>query len=126
MLGRTTFSQHEAIDHLAVQMEFGDCFEFTPNIIRPNFSPVPDASRPRFSLTGIFCWESAEVRMQLQEMEVSSRKPELTVRRCDILAPMKRGDWLRRTLTGEMFEITETSPDSMSGVKIHLVMLGIQ
>ena len=126
MFWRTHFNLAEASAHADIQGEFSECFQINPMKTRPNYSPATDPTRKSFTLTAIFEWESKMVGLGMETMEVSSREPKLTARRCDIPSPVKRGDRITRIITGEMFEVTETHPDSLSGVKIKMVELGVQ
>ena len=90
-----------------------------------NFGSTPDASRASTTLRGVFEWESHAYRMNMLMTEVDSRSPCLTIRRCDMTVSITRGDYFDRVPTGARFEVKSLKPDSLSGVMIEFVEMGV-
>lgn len=119
------FREAELEAHGGIQQEFGEVLTILPMAVSPNLSPRRDQSRHPWNVMGVFSWESTDLRVGLEEMKVSTRDPHVLVRKADMILPLKRGDLMKRCETGEVFEVKETLPDTMSGVVVRLVQMGV-
>lgn len=104
--------------------EFGEAFTCFPHTTqRINFPTVPDPSRPAYDFEGVFERDAKDVTLGLGEVNVSTRHLCVTALVCDVPG-IAQGDRLQHHDTGEMFEITDTRPDGLSGIELRMVQLG--
>ena len=125
MIRPLPFQQAEAKSHSLIQDEFAEPFIFQPMVTRPNWPPTPDATRSRRVIRATFFWDAHDARLGMKETKVISRKPMLSISRCD-LPSCKRGDTFTRCATGDGFEVTSAEKDGLTGLSIELVQLGVQ
>lgn len=111
--------------HGDIQFEFGETFTVLPMLVPPNLSPRRDPARKAWNVMGVFGWESTDLKMGMEEMKASTREPQVLLRKVDMILPLKRGDLMRRCETGDVFEVKETLPDTMSGVVVRLFQMGV-
>lgn len=121
-----TFEEAEMETHRGIQEEFGETFILRPQRSRPNYSTSPDPTRLEMVITAIFSWPSRNVNLVMNETVVTSRDPELHVRRCDLAYDLIKGDQIVRCKTGEVFEIIKREPDTYSGICYQLLQMGVQ
>ena len=119
-----SFAMEEAEAHNTIQQTFGEMWIFLPMKKPAREQAVPDDNRKSYAISGIFDWEAEDVRLQHEAAGVSSMNAELTLRRCDIQQPLRRGDQFKRCSTGQVFEVRDQQRDSMSGIMVPLTQLG--
>ena len=121
-----TYDDLEDEAHANLQDEFADMWLFTPLAVKPNMTPQRDVARAEQFVYGVFSWLPKQVGMYLDEMQVSSRDPMLTLRRNCAPAEIKQKDRFTRRKGGLLFEVTDVRRDGLSGIEIDLVQLGRQ
>lgn len=125
LLSQVDYHDAERMSHAVIQAEYGEKFTITPMVTRPNYPTARDKSRVEFDAPGVFDWESKNIGLKMGEVAVSSREPRVTFQKCDLLYSPRRGDVLMRICGREMFEVTDTQPDGMSGIAVCLQQLGL-
>lgn len=116
----------EAGAHRGILDEFGETLLFQPFARKPNQMSTPDNSRPTFTVQAVFERMARQVGLKLEETTVSTRELTLHILVCDLLCPVRQADRFTLCETGEVFEVTDTNKDGVSGVAIRLVQLGVQ
>lgn len=120
-----SFDEMEAIAHAELQEEFGSEWAYTPMVAKPNLPPQPDTTRvavPR--LIGTFGWQSKDVKLGLQEVEIASREPCLFLHRDCAPQGMRKDDRFTRLNDGLLFRIVKVDKDGYSGIEVQLEQLG--
>lgn len=126
LFGGSGFEDHEAAMHDAVIDQFGEWFEHQAIIPpKPNFSDtLPDPERPAYLIRACFSHEHVEVLSGSGSPGVSTRKPILSLRKCDFRWSPRRGDRFTSIKTGETFEAKDIQRDSLSGIVIPVSQCG--
>ncbi len=116
----------EAESNRANIEEFGEWLTFTPTIRRPNQQSAIDPSRQSFSLQAVFERQAKMLGLGMEETKVSTRELCLHALLCDLKCVVRQADQFTLCTTRELFEVTNTEKDGVSGIAIHLIQLGIQ
>lgn len=116
----------EADAHRGILDEFGETLLFQPFARKPNQMATPDATRPTFTVPAVFERMARQVGLKLEETTISTRELVLHVLVCDLQCVVRQGDRFTLCETREVFEVTDTNKDGVSGMAIRLVQLGVQ
>jgi hypothetical protein len=125
MFARPSFDELEAKAHEEIDQHVGDMWTHIPTVSRPNYPSAPDPSKPPYMLVAKFCFEPRDVRLGLEQSGVVSNDPTLTIHRCQLRYAVNRGDRFERCSTGVAYEVTSAQPDTVSGILVNLVQLGV-
>lgn len=120
----------------AINETMGETVTVFPYAAKPNYSPVPDASRPAFSVAMVFTHKSEMAfsdksayrpsgsRETDVAIAIQTRRPVFSVKACDLPYPLRQKDRLQRCWDKTEWEITSVKPDGISRIEIDVVQSG--
>lgn len=114
----------------AANEAFGEQMTVLPMKVAPNRSPLRDTTRESFQITGQYIAEpfaglDYEPGHGKREPHVSSRAPWAVFAKCDLPYGLQQGDLIRRDCTGELFEVKESLPHTVSQIRYRLFQMGV-
>lgn len=124
-MAKTWFEDEQQVLFNALD-EFGEEFVlvgYQPP--KPNFTSTgPDPERPATRIRAVFEREADTVKLGSESAPISSRDPRLTVALSEMPYEIAGHDRLTHVATGEVFEITDTRKDGLSGMCLEVVQIG--
>jgi len=124
--GRKSFAEIESEAHAELDDAYAEMWTHIKTVSRPNYPSAPDRKRPAYMLLAKFTREPRGVKIGLEESSVSSNDPGIVIQACNLKYPVDRGDRFQRCATGDFYEVTNSNHDTVSGIIVDLVQLGLQ